>query len=395
MKKLFTIIIVLLMIFTLTIGCTSSGNGPDEDNIYIEEEIPKTPTTLPGDDQPPGDTPQEELLEEDDAQEGRTFNVASGEHGYLAMGFIQHMNDVLPFRLPFTTRELESANWIVDTLLDMGFDQSQIEVQTFRYDVQTSSWWGNAMWAMEWFAEQGYFDGLERIDYSQNVILTIPGRSQETIVIGAHYDTVNNPGISDNAAGVALLLESAYRMQNKDHYYTLQYIFFGAEEVGLIGAFYFVDSLSATEVYNLALMINADVIIEGPIFVYALGYVYQLPEWPMEILWGGGQIPTIYHCSLTMAIDDFANALIYDDIHLVAIPEAIFSPSDHLAFIEFGIPILYFYGTYPPQYPELFVRNILHTPDDNLDFIMADAPGRIEEGLRTFGRFLDAILMME
>jgi Zn-dependent M28 family amino/carboxypeptidase len=268
-------------------------------------------------------------------------------------------------------------------------------MQTFRYDVITSSWWGDASWSIRWFEEQGYYDGLEWTDYSQNVILTLPGRSDETIVIGAHYDSVANEGISDNAAGVALLLETANRLQYYDHYYTLQFVFYGAEEVGLIGAFYFVDNLSETEVNNLILSINADVIVEGPVFVYALGSVAYLPDFPETLLWAGGDLPTIHTCSLTLEIDDIADKLLYHDIHLTAIPEAIFSPTDHLAFLEFGIPVMYIYGTYEPVYPEFFVRNILHTPDDNLDFIMGDAPGRIEDALYSFGRFLEEILLVE
>ena len=393
MKKAFALLIAALIILTLTIGgCTPSVEPPDEDDIMIETVEQEEP------EEPLGEIPEEPQEEEEAPWEAsvRNFNVTPSDHGYYAVRFLEHMNDILPYRLPFTTRELESAYWIVDTLLDMGFDESQIEIQTFRYDVQTSSWWGDALWSLEWMEADGYFDfdGVDRIDYSQNVILTIPGRSDRTIIIGAHYDTVASAGMSDNAAGVALLLESAYRMMNEDHYYTLQYIFFGAEEVGLIGAFYFADNLTTTEVYNLELVINADVIIEGPVFIYATGYVTHLPEWPIVTLWGE-EVPTIYENPLTMEIDDFANALAYDGVYLVAMPEAVFSPTDHLAFLQFGVPVVYFYGTYPPQYPELFVRNILHTPNDNLDFIMADSPGRIEEGLHTFLRFLDAILMME
>ena len=393
MKKTFPLLIVIMMIITLGIGCTPPIESPDEDEIIIETIETEEPEEL--EEELPEEPPQEEVPGEV-LSETRNFDVAPGDHGYYAVRFLEHMNDILPYRLPFTTRELESAYWIVETLLDMGFDESLIEMQTFRYDVQTSTWWGDALWALEWMEAEGYFDfdGVDRIDYSQNVILTIPGRSERTIVIGAHYDTVASAGMSDNAAGVALLLESAYRMMDENHYYTLQYVFFGAEEVGLIGAFYFADSLADTEIYNLELVINADVIIEGPIFIYATGYVTDLPEWPIVTLWGE-EIPRIYENPMTMEIDDFANALAYDGVHLVAIPQAIFSPTDHLAFLQFGVPVVYFYGTYPPEYPELFVRNILHTPNDNLDFIMADSPGRIEEGLHTFLRFLDAILMME
>ena len=399
MKKRLAFILLLFMIFALTIACTPSEEPIIEDDVEvievdIEEEecdIEELPEDIPE------EIPEEEDVEEEEETivEGRQFNLYPGEYGYYAFRLLEHMNDYLPYRVPFTTRELEAAQWIADTLLDMGFYDDQIETQTFRYDVITSSWWGGALWGIQFFEGEGYYDDLDWIDYSQNVILTIPGRSDETIIIGAHYDSPGYAGASDNAGSVALLLETAYRMQYYDHYYTLQFVFFGAEEVGLVGAFYFVDSLSATEVNNLALVINADVILEGPIFVYALAIIDTLPEIPSSVLWDSESWPTIYYDSFTMEIDDIANGLIYDDIHLVAIPEAIFSPTDHLAFLEFGVPTMYIYGTYDPVYPEFFVRNVLHTPDDNLDFIMEQAPGRVEDALHTFVRFLGQVLNLQ
>ena len=397
MKKIFTLVLILFMTFALSMGCTPSEEPiveEDVDGIEVDIEEEWDTDELPED--IPEEPPEEEVPEEEEAIiEGRHFDVAPGDYGYYAVGFLEHMNDYLPYRVPFTTRELEAAQWIADTILDMGFYHEQVEMQSFRYDVVTSSWWGDASWGIRWFDEQGYYDGLEWTDYSQNVILTIPGRSDETIVIGAHYDSLAYAGVSDNAAGVALLLEAAYRMQDHDHYHTLQFVFFGAEEVGLVGAFYFVDSLSATEVNNLVLAVNADVIVEGPIFVYATASVSYLPEAPEFVLWGSEFWPTLYSCSLTLEIDHIANALVYDDIHLMAIPEAIFSPTDHLAFLEFWVPVMYLYGTYDPVYPDFFVRNILHTPDDNLDFIMTETPGRIEDAFRTFVRFLEEVLLIE
>ena len=44
----------------------------------------------------------------------------------------------------------------------------------------------------------------------KNVIAQLPGRSDEQIVIGAHYDTAfGTPGADDNASGIAVLIEIA------------------------------------------------------------------------------------------------------------------------------------------------------------------------------------------
>ena len=113
---------------------------------------------------------------------------------------------------------------------------------------------------------------------SQNIILTVPGLSDEAIVVGAHYDSVLYPGASDNASGVALLLESAQRMLNIDNYHTIVYVFFGGEEVGLVGSTYYVSSLSEQDHDNILFMVNADVLIEGPYLVYGTGGMPEIDD---------------------------------------------------------------------------------------------------------------------
>ena len=378
MKKLLAILVLLIVI--VVNGC---GNEVTENELEYEDEPQVEQYDLE-------DEGQNDYLPQEVT---RKFDVASGEHGYLAVQWIEHMNDYLPNRIAFSDRELEAAEWLVETLLEMGFDKSQIEMQTFSFDAPTSSWWGTAAWAVEWFESMGYYEGLERLDYSQNVILTIPGRSEETIIIGAHYDGVDNPGISDNASGTVLLLENAYRMQNVDHYYTLQYIFFGAEEVGLIGAFYFVDNMTEEEIDNLTMMINADVIMDGPDLIYAIGYIDELPLEPGDILW---DTPKISQNLLSEQVKEIADQLnIQNGTELISKPHAILLPSDHLAFIQFDIPVMVFYATHPVSYPETFHGDVLHTERDCLDFIMTNHPGRVERALYEFGLFLEEVLSGE
>jgi len=322
----------------------------------------------------------------------REFDVSPGEYGYFAIRYIEHMQEILPNRLAFTDRELETAEWIIEMLLEMGFDESQVEIQNFDINKETSSWWGDSSWLVEYYEYQGYYDGLKRIDTSQNVILTVPGRSEETIIIGAHYDSMNNSGISDNAGGVALLLENVYRMRHVDHYYTLQYVFFGAHEVGLIGTFYFADNLSEED--NLVLMINADVLMDGPDLRYAIGYVDGLPENPEELFWGTR--PNVLKNELTLSIDEIAAELNENyGTELIAEPQAIFLSTDQMAFLQFEVPVMVFYGTYPIEYPNLARSYIWHSPSDDLDFIIKNHPGRIERALNSFGRFLEAVLSSE
>jgi len=66
----------------------------------------------------------------------------------------------------------------------------------------------------------------------KNIICVKPGASLpgEIIVIGAHYDTFNNPGADDNASGVAGLLELAEHAAGKTYARTLKFAAFANEE---------------------------------------------------------------------------------------------------------------------------------------------------------------------
>ena len=382
MKKIFVLLFLVVLVVS---GC-------GERNLAVTD----SQTTAPFIDVT---TPLETVVDDEllsnyfSVQTTREFDVVEGEFGYVAVALIEHMNDHLPNRLAFSDRELESAEWIVETLLEMGFDESQIEMQNFNVDTQTSSWWGEAYWMVDWFKDAGYYDEVEFTGYSQNVILTLPGRSTETIIIGAHYDGMANEGMSDNAGGTVLLLENAYRMRQVDHYYTLQYVFFGAEEVGLIGSFYFSDQMQVSDIDNLILMINADVIIDGPDLIYAIGYTEPSLSQTIEILWDG---PEIRQNELTMQVKNIAARLnAENNLDLISKPHALFLPSDQLAFVSLGIPLMVFYATHPVEYPQVMIGDVLHTPDDNLDFLIQNHPGRVERALHDFGLFLEAIVSSE
>ena len=57
--------------------------------------------------------------------------------------------------------------------------------------------------------------------------LSAPG---EIIVVGAHYDTFNNPGADDNASGVAGMIELAEYAAPKEYARTIKFIAFANEE---------------------------------------------------------------------------------------------------------------------------------------------------------------------
>jgi hypothetical protein len=64
-----------------------------------------------------------------------------------------------------------------------------------------------------------------------NVILDLPGRSSDIVVVGAHYDSApGTPGANDNASGVAVGLYLAKQLSGAVLQRTLRFAFFANEE---------------------------------------------------------------------------------------------------------------------------------------------------------------------
>jgi Zn-dependent M28 family amino/carboxypeptidase len=94
-----------------------------------------------------------------------------------------------------------------------------------------------------------------------NLVVTLPGREARTILIGAHYDRVAvGQGAVDNAASCAALIEliGAFRAAPLGRY-TLKFVFFDQEELGLLGSRAYLQSNSERPAYA----INLDVFAYG------------------------------------------------------------------------------------------------------------------------------------
>lgn len=94
----------------------------------------------------------------------------------------------------------------------------------------------------------GYTPKLDAYGSGTNVYAELPATvsTGETLVIGAHFDTVpNSPGANDNATGVAMVLAAARWARDVDcRGRNLVFVLFDQEEVGLIGSWYFAQLLS-------------------------------------------------------------------------------------------------------------------------------------------------------
>lgn len=91
----------------------------------------------------------------------------------------------------------------------------------------------------------GWVPTEQAFDEGVNVVAQRSGTDANagTILLGAHYDTVQgSPGADDNASGVAALLEIARLLGSRPTPRSLQLVFFDREETGLKGSIAFTNS---------------------------------------------------------------------------------------------------------------------------------------------------------
>ncbi|MDE2823925.1 MAG: M28 family metallopeptidase [Chloroflexota bacterium] len=169
-----------------------------------------------------------------------------------------------------------------------------------------------------------------------------PGTAGEgrVVVLGGHYDTVPNvPGANDNGSGIATLLTIAREIADREYPFTVRFIAFGAEELGLYGSNYYVDQLSNEEIDSTVAMLNFDALGSGP------------------------QTATLGTLSLQRIVEEYAEEQGID----ISIGYTMdWGSSDHAAFHEAGIDHIFFLG-------KDFSR--IHTPDDKLEFVETELLG--------------------
>ncbi|MCR6637704.1 MAG: M20/M25/M40 family metallo-hydrolase [Sporocytophaga sp.] len=132
--------------------------------------------------------------------------------------------------------------------------------------------------------KKSFPNGIQRVKFqldatlkknysSQNVIGFVEGssKSDSVIIISAHYDHLGTmgkkvyfPGANDNASGVSMLLELVkyYSQKENTPKFTIVFMAFGAEEIGLIGSRFFTEN-PLFPLKKIKFMINLDLLGTG------------------------------------------------------------------------------------------------------------------------------------
>ena len=211
---------------------------------------------------------------------------------------------------------------------------------------------------------------------TSNIVGIIEGEgplADQTIVIGGHYDHLGmggfgsrsnkrevHNGADDNATGTAAVMELARRFakRGKKPSRRLVFICFSAEEMGLLGAYHYVEEpLFSLE--NTKAMVNFDM-----------------------IGWLRDDRVTVFNANSATEFDqllDKANA----DIGMEVVKSAGFGGSDHLPFFQKQIPVMFIHTGLTSTY---------HTPEDDFETIDCEGAVRVIDYSE---KVLDELLALE
>ncbi|WP_068213382.1 M28 family peptidase, partial [Rathayibacter tanaceti] len=156
---------------------------------------------------------------------------------------------------------------------------------------------------------------------------TAGGDHENVVMLGAHLDSVpEGPGINDNGSGSAALLETAVQLAAAgETANAVRFAWWGAEEVGLVGSYTYVDSLTEEDAAAIATYMNFDMVASPNYVVSVYDADQSTYEAPVEV--PAGSIAT------EKAFTDY-----FDSIDQPWIDTAFDGRSDYDGFISVGIP---------------------------------------------------------
>jgi hypothetical protein len=85
------------------------------------------------------------------------------------------------------------------------------------------------------------------------------GDPNHVVVVDAHLDAIYGAGMLDNASGSATILDIAQMMRKVNPLNKLRFIWFGGEELGLLGSTAYLNSLSSSDLSKIGYDLDADV----------------------------------------------------------------------------------------------------------------------------------------
>jgi hypothetical protein len=213
--------------------------------------------------------------------------------------------------------------------------------------------------------EKGFYHdftyGKEVERTTHNIIAVLPGKDKhlkhEYIVVGSHYDHLGlggqgsgsrrpdtlgvHPGADDNASGDAVVLELAKYFKKVRAKRSIIFIFFGAEEQGLVGSKAFLEWMKQDDDKRINLPKDKN----GIVAMVNLDMVGRMRDNAMSVS-GTGTSSTFK--AMAESVAELTN------LNISCTPDG-YGPSDHASFVAADIPVLFLTTGGHMEY---------HTPDD-------------------------------
>jgi Zn-dependent M28 family amino/carboxypeptidase len=213
------------------------------------------------------------------------------------------------------------------------------------------------------FTEEGCPAVDQQVDRTHgNVICTLPGETESTIIVGAHLDFADEgKGMVDDWSGTAMLpsLYHAIKIQQRKH--TFVFVSFTREEEGLLGSKYYVRKLTPIQKSQTGAFINLECLGVTPTKVWVSRATPALMSRLLEIA------HTIGDSVSGVNVDRVGD----DDTH---------------AFIDAKIPVITIHSITQETWP------ILHSARDTIDAIDLDQYYKSYRLLAFYLAYLDSKL---
>ena len=208
---------------------------------------------------------------------------------------------------------------------------------------------------------QNFTFGKTEQKTSHNIIAVLRGKDRqlrnEFIVVGAHYDHLGqggegsgsrrpdtvavHPGADDNASGDAIVLQLARHFKKVRLARSIVFVFFGAEEQGIVGSKSFVEWMKQED----AQRINLPADIKGIVAMVNLDMVGRMRDSALSI--SGTGTSSEFKAMAEAAAQRTG-------LHITCTPDG-YGPSDQASFVAADIPVFNITTGGHMEY---------HTPDD-------------------------------
>ncbi len=179
---------------------------------------------------------------------------------------------------------------------------------------------------------------------AQHVFADIPGKTDEVVVLSAHYDGHDiSPSALDNGSGLVAVLELARLLAPHAGTFrrTIRIALWTVEEWGVYGSDRYLQTLSDEELASIALVVNLDI-------TSGIG----TPVWSLNGF-----------SDLLPMFQRFAREMGYEYL----LSEEITAGSDHFPFTMRGVPAVWLRGNIPA---DMSSRRYILTPLDTLDKVL-------------------------